>query len=83
MEIAIVIIAYILTNILIVVNINKFMHIFQQSFYQIEEFTPALKTTGAYKIQLYEIVLLVFSALSFISSYFLILYVFFCDFCCI
>ena len=80
MEIAIVIIAYILTNILIVVNINKFMHIFQQSFYQIEEFTPALKTTGAYKIQLYEIVLLVFSALSFISSYFLILYVFFAIF---
>ena len=80
MEIAIVIIAYILTNILIVVNINKFMHIFQQSFYQIEEFTPALKTTGAHKIQLYEIILLIFGSLSFISSYFLILYVFFAIF---
>ena len=80
MEVAIIITAYILTNALIVVNINKFMHIFQQSFYQIEEFFPAIKTTGVYKPQIYAVVLLILGALSFVNSFVLIPYVFFAIF---
>lgn len=72
MSSVIVIITFVITLVLIGVNINKFMHIFQQSFYQIEEFMPAIKTTKAYRIQVYEFILLILSILSLCNIYFLI-----------
>lgn len=69
-----VIISVILTMILFAVNINKFMHIFQQSFYEIDEFLPAIKTTKAAKIQIYELILLVCAIASIFTPYALIAY---------
>jgi UDP-N-acetylmuramoyl-tripeptide--D-alanyl-D-alanine ligase len=65
---------YIISLFLIVVNVNKFMHIFQQSFYEIDEFIPAIKTTKAIKVKWYEVVLLILAFLSFFSKYTLVLY---------
>lgn len=72
MNTVLVLITFIISLFLIVVNVNKFMHIFQQSFYQIDEFIPALKVTKSARIKGYEIVLLAFAILSFFSSYFFI-----------
>lgn len=71
---------YIISLFLIVVNVNKFMHIFQQSFYEIDEFIPAIKTTKAAKIKFYEIILLILSIISFFYPYLLILYSVICIF---
>lgn len=76
----IVTLTYFISLFLIVVNINKFMHIFQQSFYEIDEFFPAIKTTKSCRIQVYEIILLILSILSFFNSYFLFLYAVICIF---
>ena len=72
MSSVLVIVTFIISIILITVNINKFMHIFQQSFYQLDDFLPAIKTTKVYKIQVYEIVLLILSILSLWNIYSLI-----------
>ncbi len=69
-----VIITYITTIILLCVNINKYMHIFQQSFYEYDEFLPALKTTKSLKFGINELLLLVLGILSIFNSYFMILY---------
>ena len=53
MSSVLVIVTFIISMILVAVNINKFMHIFQQSFYQLDDFLPAIKTTKVYKIQIY------------------------------
>lgn len=71
-----VIVTFIISIILIAVNINKFMHIFQQSFYQLDDFLPAIKTTKVYKIQIYEVILLILSILSLWNIYFLIPFAF-------
>ncbi len=72
MNTILILITFIISLFLIVVNVNKFMHIFQQSFYQIDEFIPAIKTTKSARIKGYEIVLLAIAILSFFSSYFFI-----------
>ena len=59
-----VIVTFIISIVLIAVNINKFMHIFQQSFYQLDDFLPAIKTTKVYKMQGYEVSLLLFTLVS-------------------
>ena len=69
-----IILTYIISLFLIIVNINKFMHIFQQSFYETDEFFPAIKTTKASKISIYEIVLLILAISTFFSQYMLIAY---------
>ena len=66
------IVSYIITLVLIAVNSNKFMHIFQQSFYHIEEVYAAIKTTKSYKFQIYEVLLSIFAVMSFYSIYALI-----------
>ena len=71
---------YIISLFLIVVNVNKFMHIFQQSFYEIDEFIPAIKTTKAAKIKIYEVILLILAIISFFYPYTLILYSIMCIF---
>lgn len=52
-----IVIAYFSALILVGVNINKYMHIFQQSFYEYDEFLPALKTTRSLKSGLYELLI--------------------------
>ena len=74
MSSVIILISYIISLFLIVVNVNKFTHIFQQSFYERDEFFPAIKTTKSARIQLYEIILLIFSVLSFLNIYWLFIY---------
>lgn len=74
MSTTIVLIIYFLIVVLILVNVNKFMHIFQQSFYELDDFLPAIKTTKVYKMQIYEILLVIFAVLSLFNNYFLILY---------
>ncbi len=74
MSSVVVILCYVISLSLIVVNVNKFMHIFQQSFYEIDEFFPAIKTTKSAKIQVYEIALLILAVLSYFIVYFLLLY---------
>ncbi len=74
MNLYLVIIAYIISLSVIVVNVNKFMHIFQQSFYEIDEFIPAIKTTKAAKGSILEIILLILAVLSFFNLYFLLGY---------
>lgn len=72
--------AYIISLFLIVVNVNKFMHIFQQSFYEIDEFIPAIKTTKAAKISIFESVLLILGVISFFYPYTLFVYAVMCIF---
>ena len=74
MSSVVVILCYIISLPLIIVNVNKFMHIFQQSFYEMDEFFPAIKTTKSARIQIYEVVLIVLAALSHFIVYFLLLY---------
>lgn len=76
MNSVLVIVTFVISIILVTVNINKFMHIFQQSFYQLDDFLPAIKTTKVYKIQVYEIILLVLSILSLWNIYCLIPFAF-------
>lgn len=80
MTTVIIVLTYIISLFLIVVNVNKFMHIFQQSFYEIDEFFPAIKTTKSCKIQFYEIILLIISILSFVNKYTLFIYAVTCIF---
>lgn len=77
MNTMLVIVTLAISMILVAVNINKFMHIFQQSFYQLDDFLPAIKTTKVYQIQIYEIILLIFAVVSIWNPYFLIPYEFF------
>ncbi len=74
MEYIYVIIAFASYLALLGVNINKFMHIFQQSFYEMDEFLPALKTTKSLKIRMSEVILLVLGILSMFNIYALIPY---------
>lgn len=76
MSSVLVIVTFIISIILIAVNINKFMHIFQQSFYQLDDFLPAIKTTKVYKIKIYEVILLILAIASIWNSYALIPYSF-------
>ena len=52
-----IVIAYFSALILVGVNVNKYMHIFQQSFYEYDEFLPALKTTRSLKSGLFEVLI--------------------------
>lgn len=70
-----VIVAYLVMLVLECISINRFMHIFQQSFYEWDEFMPALKTTKSLNLGINEFFLLFLGVLSFFNSYFLILYV--------
>lgn len=74
METVIVSVSFVVMLILITVNINKFMHIFQQSFYHLGEVVPAIKTTRTYKLEIYEVVLIALGVLSFFNEYVLIPY---------
>ena len=56
-----IVIAYFSALILVAVNINKYMHIFQQSFYEYDEFLPALRTTRSLKSGLFEFLIFVVS----------------------
>lgn len=60
---------FVVTMVLIMVNINKFMHIFQQSFYDPRDFFPAISTTKAYKIEIYELILMALGIFSFYSRF--------------
>ncbi|MBQ8379738.1 MAG: UDP-N-acetylmuramoyl-tripeptide--D-alanyl-D-alanine ligase [Clostridia bacterium] len=76
MSSVLVIVTFIISIILITVNINKFMHIFQQSFYQLDDFLPAIKTTKVYRMQGYEVSLLLFTLVSIWNQSFLMSYAF-------
>lgn len=75
--IAIFSMALICSIVLVFLNIRKFMHIFQQSFYQLKEFIPALNTTKVYKINVLEIILFLLAALSLFNNALLIPYIIF------
>ena len=75
-----VVLTYFISLFLIIVNINKYMHIFQQSFYEIDEFLPAIKTTKSCKMQIYEVVLIALAILSFFYPFILFVYAITCIF---
>lgn len=68
-----IVIAYFSALILVAVNINKYMHIFQQSFYEYDEFLPALKTTRSLKSGIYEAIIFCVSVCSVLIPSFLYL----------
>ena len=72
MVLKICVLLYVVSLVLIVVNINKFMHIFQQSFYEIDEFLPAIKTTKSLYINGYNLVLLACAVACFYNIYMIV-----------
>ncbi len=68
-----IVIAYFSALVLVAVNIDKYMHIFQQSFYEYDEFFPALKTTRSLKGGIYEALIFIVSILCIFNPYFLYL----------
>ena len=74
MLLKICVLLYVVSLVLIVVNINKFMHIFQQSFYEIDEFLPAIKTTKSLYINWYNVLLMACAVASLYNIYMIIPY---------
>ena len=72
MVLKICVLLYVVSLVLIVVNINKFMHIFQQSFYEIDEFLPAIRTTKSLYINGYNLVLLACAVACFYNIYMIV-----------
>ena len=58
------ILCFLITIVLLHFNINRYLHILQQSFYHVSEFFSAIKISRAYKVKSYDIVLFITMILS-------------------